>query len=125
MPITEKQAKELCNSVEILLVNDSFPKNLKQLTPKKIQIRHKNALKAAEYWKKRYETLKEDLDSRKKSGKLVPLLPELKMQTFQKKSQLFYETAERYRKALSERGLSVQISQTRKSISKVISKTLE
>lgn len=100
MKISEKEAKELCNSVEIKLVQDSFPEKIKQLSPKKITTRLKNSIKAEDYWKKRYEELSEDLNEKKKNGKIVPLLPEIKMDTFKRKSLLFRECSERFKKEL-------------------------
>lgn len=100
--ITEKEAEALCNSVEIKLVKDSFPKGIKKLTPKKIQTRIKNSLKSSEYWNHRYLKLYNELEQKRQSGKIVPLLPELKMETFKKKSQLFKECAERFKAELEQ-----------------------
>jgi hypothetical protein len=100
MKISPKEANELCNTVEIKLVESSYPQGLKELSPKKIKTRIKNSEDAENYWNDRYQKLSQELTAKKKSGKMVPLLPELKMESFKRKSQLFKECAERYRIAL-------------------------
>lgn len=102
MKITEKEARELCNSVEIKLVEDSYPNRSKTLSAKKLTTRLQNSLKATEYWKSRFEKLEEDFKEKKKQGKTVPLLPEIKKESFKRKSLLFKECAQRYKKAIQD-----------------------
>lgn len=102
MKVSHKEAIELCNSVEIKLVESSYPQGIKDLTPKKIKTRIKNSEDAVKYWTKRYEKLSKDLNDKKKSGKIVPLLPELKMESFKRKTLLFEECVDRYKKALQK-----------------------
>ncbi|MCC5813175.1 MAG: hypothetical protein JJT78_00335 [Leptospira sp.] len=100
MKISQKEAIELCNTVEIKLVESSYPQGLKELSPKKIKTRIKNSEDASSYWNDRYIKLSKELGDKKKSGKMVPLLPELKMESFKRKSLLFKECADRYKNAL-------------------------
>lgn len=113
--ISENEARKLCNSVEIQLVLGSYPRGLRDLNYKKITTRIKNCEKAISYWSGRYENLKKKLDKIKKSGQDVPLIPEINMENFKKKSQIFEETLIRYTKALKK-------TPSKKLIGKTISK---
>jgi hypothetical protein len=100
--ISEIEARKLCNSVEIQLILSSYPKGIKELNYKKITTRMKNCEKAITYWTKRYLNLKKKLENIKKSGNVVPLIPEINMENYKKKSQVFEEALLRYSKALKK-----------------------
>lgn len=97
------EAKQMCNSIEIKLILDSYPDGLESLNDKKILTRIKNCKNKSKYYELRYNEMNDQFDLLRKEKKMIPLIPEIKMNSFKQKKKLFIETEDRYQKALNKR----------------------
>ncbi|WCL48053.1 hypothetical protein [Leptospira sp. GIMC2001] len=102
MKITQKEAKMLCNSVELRLISDSLSPGIDSLNVKKIKTRMGNCAKAIKYWNNRYQVLEKSHAKLKKAKIEIPILPALKKENFKKKNILFQETYDRFKKQLTK-----------------------